>query len=119
VILLINKKVLYRTINTLLYNAFGTRVCIECESIFEAIISTKWLCKECSIINRQQSEIKSNTKHKIKKQHRTYIYNKRRVKTLHDCYINHVFGLKPNNLSQEVITAKRAQLKLHRLTKIK
>lgn len=117
VTLLIDNKIIYKSINVLLYDAFKTRKCIQCNNIFNTSSSTKWLCDKCTIINKQQTAIKSNTKNKLKRQRRTYIYNKRRVDSLHDSYINHSLGYKPNTLSQEIITAKRQQLLLHRQLK--
>jgi hypothetical protein len=103
----INKSI---TINSLLQEYFGYKLCTQCNEIHK---TKKVKCIKCLITNISNYNKSNRYKYKINK----IVIDRKYRNELKNSYVASLLNVKTSILSQEIIIAKRQQVLLHRQLK--
>ena len=112
----INNKTVNFLIETLLFEYFNIQKCRKCNCDIKNT-KRKWYCIKCNNINQRISTNRWQKNNPDKVKEISKAHSKIRVRNLHDTYIAGLLQYKTALLPQEIITAKRNQLLLHRQCK--
>jgi len=101
-------------LNTLLFNAFGFRICKDCGKNKKNVSITYSLCKKCSSERRRINNIRLAAKFRKNNPDKIKEMNNNRIKNLIPCYVASKLKISISIVPQYLLNTKKQQLLLHR-----